>query len=89
MSCMRGEGGRRWACSRSFPLRRPFLRVLVPAAGQVGVKGSHECWAMGRTVSGGSVDGHVWTPTPGQNLPILRWIICRVGQAACPRDTPV
>ena len=30
-----------------------------------------------------------WTPTPGQNLPILRWIICRVGQAARSRDDVV
>ncbi len=30
-----------------------------------------------------------WTPTPGQNLPILRWIICRVGQAARSQDAVV
>ena len=30
-----------------------------------------------------------WTPTIGQNLPILKWIICRVDQAARSQDPVV
>ena len=30
-----------------------------------------------------------WTETLEQNLCIFKWIIRRVDQAACPRDTPI
>ena len=64
--------------------------VLVPSSGSVKVNGlvpSSDRVRNNRQI--GAVFGLRWTPTPGQNLPILRWIICRVGQAARSQDAVV